>query len=169
MCCLFLTQIFRKRQNDIFACENYHTFREYGPSAPSEHWYPLHCWSKFLILIHSELNRTIRNHSGICIRANTNQSELTEKYFSISFVENRSKINPTQSKSNFQSAQIRVNPDLNWWSTPNQSEWIRVRIEVSDWIGMIWIDFRTIFNKRDWKLFSDWFALARIKFLNDSE
>ena len=31
-CCLFLTQVFRKRQNDIFACDNYHTFREYGPS-----------------------------------------------------------------------------------------------------------------------------------------
>ena len=30
-CCLFLTQFFRKRQNDIFACDNYHTFREYGP------------------------------------------------------------------------------------------------------------------------------------------
>ena len=30
-CCLFLTQVFRKRQNDIIACNNYHTFREYGP------------------------------------------------------------------------------------------------------------------------------------------
>ena len=30
-CCLFLTQVFRKRQNDIFACDNYHTFRAYGP------------------------------------------------------------------------------------------------------------------------------------------
>ena len=30
-CCLFLTQVFRKRQNDIFASDNYHTFREYGP------------------------------------------------------------------------------------------------------------------------------------------
>ena len=31
ICCLFLTQVFRKRQNDIIACENYHTFREYDP------------------------------------------------------------------------------------------------------------------------------------------
>ena len=30
--CLFLTQVFRKRQNDIIACENYHTFRIKVPS-----------------------------------------------------------------------------------------------------------------------------------------
>ena len=33
ICYLFLTQVFRQRQSDIIACENYHTFQEYGPWA----------------------------------------------------------------------------------------------------------------------------------------
>ena len=38
-CCLFLTQCFRKRQNDIFACDNYPTFREYGLMCPVRSMY----------------------------------------------------------------------------------------------------------------------------------
>ena len=53
-------------------------------------------WRKFRIGIHSEPIRIIPNHSDIFIRANANQSEPIRKQFSISFVENRWKVNPTQ-------------------------------------------------------------------------
>ena len=62
-------------------------------------------WPKFRIGIHSDLIRTIPNHSGICIRANANQSELIRKKFLMSFVENRSKNNPSHSDP------IRTNPN----------------------------------------------------------
>ena len=38
-------------------------------------------WRKFGIGIHSEPNRTIFNHSDICIRANANQYEPIRKTF----------------------------------------------------------------------------------------
>ena len=56
-----------------------------------------HSWRKYRIEIHSESIRTIPIHSDIYIQANANHSEQFRKTFCISFDENMSKINPTQS------------------------------------------------------------------------
>ena len=94
------------------------------------------------------------------MRINPNQYVIIWKNFSISFVENRFEINPTQSQTSI-------------WICPNS-------FELKSWFGFVLthsdrslelsrINFQAIFNKRDWKLFLDWFALARTQIRDSSE
>ena len=99
------------------------------------------------------------------------------------------RFNPNESKVNFQSEWIRINPATDWSKTNIQSESIRTLIH-SDWksigvridsdslglkiyfklvqihadrsLGLIRINFQAFFNKRDSKRFSDCFGLIRI-------
>ena len=95
--------------------------------------------------------RPNKNYSEICDQANANQVEPIRKKFSISFVENRLKINPTQSKTS-----NRMNPNKIF--NPNEFRFGFIRIHLV-WVNLspdclefiqIKSDFvRTIFNKRD--------------------
>ena len=96
-------------------------------------------WRRYRIEIYSEPIRTIPIHSDICIRANANHSEPIRKTSFISFDEKRSKINPINSETKF---------DSDWKFGLDQSELELIWIEnlVSDW----WLGINR--NKSDWFL-----------------
>ena len=123
--------------------------------------------------------RTNSNYSTISGQANANYSEPIWKKIWISFVENRLKINPTQSETsirmnpnefewNFQSEWIQTPTDLHRIFNPNQSDWIRVWMDL-DWkfcldqpeSGLILIrsDEKLDSDSSDWSL-----ILSRINF-----
>ena len=92
--------------------------------------------------------------------ANRNSFRINPNYFKSFW-----NLCPNQSEKSVQShllkiawKLIQINPD-SVWSKPKEFGFGLIRSH-SDWFGLSRINFQAIFNKWDWKLFSDWFGWA---------
>ena len=106
--------------------------------------------------------KTVKNQSDLIRLIPRHQSDQSETKFSIQII-----LSLDWSKPNFQSESIRMNPRSEWFGLIRVDlDWKLsfglIRIDVSELIGLSWIDFWPFFIKRDTKRFSDWFGMICI-------
>ena len=127
-------------------------------------WIPIQPWRKYRIL-YLVWWKTAKNQSDLIRLIPRHQSDESEPIRNQVF-------NPNQSDFGF----IRIDSDWKFglhqseigliWIENLVSDWFRfILIDVSELIGLIWIDFWPFYLKRDTKRFSDWFASAWIQIL----